>query len=172
MNITMTEDFDPDAYADRAAEALHRFRSAAEMARHKLAPVAMPSNALMLTIPEWPVTPGIFEVDAKDLLDAIYLNMRNAGATCVIALSYSDPATISKSCSIKSPCAGRLICGPDAGLTTVLLPSPIHGIIVLVYFWLAWRVAQAEHWDRNRRIGVFAYAIVPLGAFYVRTHLL
>lgn len=122
--------FDADAYADRAAEALHRFRSTDEIARHKLTAVEMPPGALLLTIPEWPKTEGDFEIEARELLDVIYVNMRNSNATCVIALSFTDPPTISKSCSLTSPCAGRLICGPTAGVSTVLLPSPIHGIII------------------------------------------
>ena len=38
-------EFDAEAYADRAAEALHRFRSTDEIARHKLAAVEMPPGA-------------------------------------------------------------------------------------------------------------------------------
>jgi len=123
-------EFDAEAYADLAAEALHRFRSTDEIARHKLAAVEMPPGAMLLTIPEWPATEGVFEVEAHELLEVIHLNMRNSNATCVIALSFSDPPTISRSCSLKSPCAGRLLCGPQGAHSTVLLPSPIHGIIV------------------------------------------
>ena len=44
--------------------------------------------------------------------------------------------------------------------------GPVHGLIFLLYLWLAIRVAVAEGWERRETIRLCGVAIVPFGTFF------
>ncbi|SFQ32810.1 DUF3817 domain-containing protein [Variovorax sp. 770b2] len=44
--------------------------------------------------------------------------------------------------------------------------GPTHGLIFLLYLWLAIRVSVAEGWERRETVRLCGVAIVPFGTFF------
>ena len=53
-----------------------------------------------------------------------------------------------------------------AGMPSLVsVAGPVHGLIFLLYQWLAIRVAVAEGWESRETVRLCGVAIVPFGTF-------
>lgn len=61
----------------------------------------------------------------------------------------------------------RVVKGPDL----VPVMGPIHGILFLVYFVMVLQIRAGQGWALGKTILVIVASALPLGGFFVGTHL-